>query len=168
MKKRYIFLVILVLNLLLYGCENKNSYNEEMKNVANISSQYNNDNENKVQENNLIYFSQKTDPGCPEGSILWSQASDFIGEMKTVYGKVESVAYRPDVNGGPTFINIGDDFPSKNRVTVVIWEQNRGNFSPTPENQYLDKYITITGCLYNYDGLPQIESTSPSDFIIYE
>ena len=55
------------------------------------------------------------------------------------------------------------DHPSKKRFTVVIWGQNRGNFPQPPESYYAGKSICVTGLIQEYEGIPQIEVTTPDD-----
>jgi hypothetical protein len=45
---------------------------------------------------------------------------------------------------------------------VVIWGENRGNFSQPPEVYYLNKTIYVTGLIDSYEGVAQIEVTSPA------
>ena len=87
---------------------------------------------------------------------LWSTARNRIGTHGAIVGKVYSVSYRPDVNGSPTFINIGADYPSKSRVQVVIWGSDRRNFSSAPERVYKGQWIRVTGDIQLYNGVPEI------------
>jgi len=97
--------------------------------------------------------------------ISWSEAKNHIGEWATesnpVYGPVVGASYRPDINGQPTWLNIGEDYPSSNRFVVIIWGENRGNFPQAPESYYLDKTIYVTGLIESYPPVAQIQVTSP-------
>ena len=101
----------------------------------------------------------------PPLAIPWYEAKDHIGEWATennpVYGPVVGASYRPDISGQPTWLNIGEDYPSQNRFVVIIWGENRGNFPQAPEDYYLGKTIYVTGLITEYNGVPQIEVTSP-------
>lgn len=101
----------------------------------------------------------------PPPAIPWYEAKDHIGEWATgnnpVYGPVVGASYRPDISGQPTWLNIGEDYPSQNRFVVIIWGENRGNFPQAPENYYLGKTIYVTGLITEYEEVPQIEVTSP-------
>jgi len=99
--------------------------------------------------------------GLPAGAIWWYEAKDHIGDRATVYGPVAGTFYGSSVKGRPTFLNIGEDHPSKKRFTVVIWGQNRGNFPEPPESFYEGKTICVTGLIQEYDGIAQIEVTTP-------
>lgn len=98
-------------------------------------------------------------------AIPWYEAKDHIGEWATennpVYGPVVGASYRPDISGQPTWLNIGEDYPSQNRFVVIIWGENRGNFPQAPEDYYLGKTIYVTGLITVYNEVPQIEVTSP-------
>jgi hypothetical protein len=78
-----------------------------------------------------------------------------------VQGPAVDATYRPDVNGGPTFINVGADYPDPSRLTVLIWAENRGKFHPAPEDQYADGTICVTGTIQDYRGSPEIIVSSP-------
>jgi hypothetical protein len=54
----------------------------------------------------------------------------------------------------PTFLNLDKPYPNQ-IFTVVIWGNNRSKFK-TPEEDYKDKKICVTGKITAYDGLPEI------------
>src|SRR5258708_6573858 len=69
------------------------------------------------------------------GAVSWQNARRMIGRVATIRGYVAGTRYAASSNGSPTFLNIGVDYPSSRRVTVVIWRENRGRFG-TPEARY--------------------------------
>ena len=96
-------------------------------------------------------------------TIPWNEAKNHIGDRLTVYGPVVSTNYAFSSKGSPTFLNIGKNYPDPNRFTVVIWGENRGKFSPPPDISYKGKKrIYVTGLIEEYQGVPEIEVTSPS------
>lgn len=94
--------------------------------------------------------------------ISWDQAINHVGEHATVCGLVVGTMYAKDSRGQPTFLNIGRDYPDPDRFTVLIWGENRGNFSPPPEDAYAGKTICATGLIETYRGTAQIEARTPS------
>jgi len=102
----------------------------------------------------------------PSGSIQWYEAKDHIGDRLTVCGPVAGTFWASGSNGKPTFLNVGNDHPNSNRFVVVIWVQNRGNFPESPEQYYAGRNICVTGLIQEYNGVPQIEATSPSQIDI--
>ena len=66
-------------------------------------------------------------------------------------------------NGSPTFLNIGNAYPDKNRFTVVIWKDYRENFKVLPETYYQGKTICVTGLITEYEGVPEIEVRSQDE-----
>lgn len=102
----------------------------------------------------------------PSG-IPWNEAKYHIGERTTVYGPVASTYYATGSKGKPTFINIGNAYPNRNRFTVLIWDRNRGNFPFAPENYYSGKTISVTGLITEYEGVPEIEVTSPGQIEVW-
>jgi len=101
-------------------------------------------------------------PTQPANTIAWDEAKDYIGERITVYGPVVDTHWATSSNGKPTFLNIGKSYPAPERFTVVIWMQNRSNFSQAPDVYYLGKSIYVTGLIEEYRGSPQIEVKTPS------
>ena len=99
--------------------------------------------------------------GLPAGAISWDKAKDHIGDRTTVCGPVAGTKYGATSRGKPTWLNIGKDYPSSERFVVIIWGQNRGNFPQPPESYYLGKTICVTGLIQEYQGIPQIEVTTP-------
>lgn len=99
--------------------------------------------------------------------IQWNEAKYNIGEWKTVCGTVVDTHYAVTSNGQPTFLNIGEPYPDPARFTVVIWGDYRGNFPSPPEDYYLGKNIGVTGLITEYEGIAQIEVSSPSQIKEY-
>lgn len=104
----------------------------------------------------------------PDGAISWKDASSHIGEIVTVYGKVVDVDYESGANGAPTFMDIGASYPDTNRVTAVIWGENRSRFTPSPKALYEGKTICVTGEIYVYNGACNIEVESPSQIEVIQ
>lgn len=108
----------------------------------------------------------------PEGdgssAVPWRDAGDHEGEFVTVEGPVAGTLYAETSNGEPTFLNVGRDYPNPDRFTVVIWGEDRGAFPKPPEAMYEDVTIRVTGIVDSYEGVPQIEVSSPSDIEIVD
>jgi len=99
---------------------------------------------------------------APESSTLsWDEALNHVGERATVCGKVEGTYWATGSNGKPTLLNVGKDYPAPDRFVVLIWEDNRSEFSQPPEEYYLDKIISVTGLIMEYNGTAEIEVNSP-------
>jgi hypothetical protein len=87
------------------------------------------------------------------------EAKDHFGESATVCGAVVSTRYAASSKGQPTFLNLDKPYPNQ-VFTVVIWGTNRSKFK-TPEEDYRDKRICVTGKITAYDGLPEIIADDP-------
>ncbi len=98
--------------------------------------------------------------------VSWSDADQYVGEYVTVEGPVVSTYYAESSNGSPTFLDVGGDYSSAERFTVVIWEEDRDNFSSAPEDMYAGETIKVSGTVEMYKGSPEIEITSPDDIEI--
>lgn len=102
------------------------------------------------------------EPSLPDGVISWEDASDHVGEVVTVDGEVMGASYASGSNGGPTFVDLGADYPDPDRVSVVVWGEDRHRFSGAPESIYLGEHLRVTGEIYLYNGACNIKVTSPS------
>jgi hypothetical protein len=93
-----------------------------------------------------------------------SEAKEHFGEIATVCGAVVSTRYADSSKGQPTFLNLEKPYPNQ-IFTVVIWGSNRTKFK-TPEEDYKDKKICVTGKITAYDGLPEIIADDPKQIRI--
>jgi hypothetical protein len=81
-----------------------------------------------------------------------------LGVPIRVKARVASVRYASSSNGRPTFINLGNAYPNRNRVTVVIWGRNRRNFPRAPDRMFRrGQTICVQGVAEMYGGAPEIE-----------
>jgi DNA/RNA endonuclease YhcR with UshA esterase domain len=97
------------------------------------------------------------------GAVSWSRAARYIGQERTVTGPVAGTFYSAAVNGAPTFLNLGRDYPRQGFV-VVIWGNHRAQFG-APERQYRGRTICVRGVISTYRGVPQMEARSPSQIV---
>ena len=108
------------------------------------------------------------EPQIPSEAIDWTEARQHVGQTVTVYETVAGTHFASGSNGRPTFINIGVDHPNPNRVTLVIWEEYRGNFPSVPETLYSGKTIVATGLVELHEGVVDIRVESPTQIQIIE
>ncbi|WP_368935082.1 endonuclease domain-containing protein [Alcaligenes faecalis] len=97
----------------------------------------------------------------------WSVAKQHVGQVVTLIGPLLASKSRPDLNGSPTWLDVGNLFPNPERLTVVVWGKNLSNFnvrdldamywfkSVFHEKAYA--LICIQGTVTEYRGVPQIE-----------
>jgi len=101
-------------------------------------------------------------------AIPWKEAKDHIGESTRICGPVASTRYAHDIWGEPTYLYIGNPYPSPDRVTVVIWEMDRTKFKQAPEKHFLGKDICVGGLIKEMNGVPEIEVRTPGQIQIQE
>jgi len=99
------------------------------------------------------------------GAVSWQNARRAIGRYATIRGRVAGTKYASSSNGSPTFLNIGADYPSSRRFTVVIWGRNRARFG-APGRRYRGRTICVRGYVETYGGIPEIEARSPAQIRI--
>jgi hypothetical protein len=96
------------------------------------------------------------DPDC-SAAIAWDQAEGAEGNQETVRGTVVGATYAENVNGQPTFLNVGADHPDPDRFTVVIWNDVRAQFDQYPELLFAGQEICVAGDIQMHEGSPQVE-----------
>jgi DNA/RNA endonuclease YhcR with UshA esterase domain len=82
----------------------------------------------------------------------------MLGRHVRVKDTVAEVYHARSSNGQPTFIDLGQAYPSPNRLTVLIWAENRGGFPAPPEKMFRPgTAICVDGTVSSYRGVSQIE-----------
>ena len=104
----------------------------------------------------LFVWAQKT-------HLTAQEAKTHLGETQTICGKTVSTRYASGSNGQPTFLNLDEPYP-KEIFTVLIWGNDRPKFG-TPETEYRDKNVCVTGKITSYRGTPEIVATEPSQIV---
>ena len=88
--------------------------------------------------------------------------SEYIGKSIVVFGKIMDGRYLVNSTNKPTLLNMGGKFPNQ-KLTVVIYGNDRGNFGYKPEEMLLDKVIYVSGKIELYRDQPQIVVSGPFD-----
>ncbi len=99
--------------------------------------------------------SQFTPKDFGKGKINTLQAKDNIGKDACVCGKVVSTKYSENGKTNPTYINLDKKYPEQ-VFTLMIFGQDRQNFSYKPEEFLQGKTICIKGKIGEFKGTPQI------------
>jgi len=99
-------------------------------------------------------------------AIAWEEAIDHIGEWSTVCGPVPYAHYWSADRGQPTFVDIGRSYLDPEHFTVVIWDEDRGNFPAPPEEAYLGETVCVSGWIEPYLDAAQVTVDSPDDIVI--
>ena len=104
-------------------------------------------------------------PVVAQDYITPADADKYIGQTKTVCGKVASATYAARSRGQPTFLNLDQPYPN-HIFTVVIWGSERNKFKSPPETFFKGKSVCVTGVIDTYRGKPQIIVREPSQIVI--
>lgn len=109
-----------------------------------------------------VYTPQSSTSDLPEPlvRIEAAEAGNHVGSVAEVCGEVASADYLPQVEGAPTFLNLGSAYPDQD-FTAVIWGEDRGLWEVPPEQQYENREICVTGTIDMHEGTPQIIATRP-------
>ena len=95
-------------------------------------------------------------------TISWNDASRFVNQSKTVCGTVVRTTFSQTSNGQPTFLDLGRAYPDPARFSILIWGNQRANFSSLPETLYRGKTICVTGKIVTYQGSLEMEVRTAS------
>ena len=102
---------------------------------------------------------------APAGYVRAIEAHKYIGNVKTVCGKVVESRFVSSGLGHPTYLNIDRSYPNP-VFTIVIWGNDRNNFDPNPEGHYLYESICVMGLIQSHEGVAQIEIKYPKQIWI--
>lgn len=81
------------------------------------------------------------------------QASSHVGQVETVCGVVASAHYAARTHSQPTFLNLGQPYPSQ-VFTAVIFGSDRAKFGEPETLQ--GKNVCVSGKIELYRGKPEI------------
>jgi hypothetical protein len=99
------------------------------------------------------------------GALSWSRAASLEGSIATLTGRVASSKFASSSNGSPTFLDVGHAYPNPNRLSIVIWIENRTAFR-RPEVRYRGRTVCVRGLISEYNGSPEIILRSPAQITI--
>lgn len=116
--------------------------------------------ENNLTDFDTKYFdqlkaSQYTPKDFGKGKINTAQVKEYIGKDACVCGKVVSTKFSENGKTNPTYINLDKKYPEQ-VFTLMIFGQDRQNFSYKPEEFLQGKTICVKGKIGEYKGSPQI------------
>lgn len=101
-------------------------------------------------------------------AVTYEDAKEYLYTEKMIEGPVADITYAADSYGSPTFIDLGEAYPSNDRVTIVIWEEHLDSLESILNSLEINDIICVEGYVDMYDGAPQIEVTDPSQIITME
>ncbi len=99
--------------------------------------------------------------------LPWQQARANIGRTVAVVGPLMNVTTPTPgtFNGDPTWIAVGGVYPSTERLSVVIWGDNKNEF-PGVSSRLAGLSVCIIGLIEIFRGTPQIEMRTASQFYV--
>jgi micrococcal nuclease len=92
----------------------------------------------------------------PNDIITWQEASKYIGQIKTVEGKI----VQTHNSGKACFLNFHSDYKA-NHFYLVIFPEDYAKFLEAPEKLYQDKKILVRGRIKEYQGKSEIIVKDP-------
>ena len=102
---------------------------------------------------------------APAGYVRAIEAHKYIGDVKTVCGKVVESRFVSSGRGHQTFLSIDRPY-SYPLFLIVILGNDRINFDSPPEVYYLYESICVTGKIQSHEGVAQIEIKDPKQILI--
>ena len=153
-------IILLVLPLILSGCA--------YKIVRDDSG--NSGNQGLTKQESEPLTSQAQTPAAQTSSVVdkteaidYTQATNFVGNNKTVQGSVVKVYY--SAKSDTTFLNFCSSY-SGCPFSSVVFSSDKSKFGDI--NQYEGKTVEITGLVTTYKGSAEIILKNPSQIKIVE
>jgi very-short-patch-repair endonuclease len=97
--------------------------------------------------------------------LSWTKAGEHEGEIRAFSGTVTDVVSRPRSKGAPVFINIGEAYPSKRRLTAVIWSSEADIFQSRLQTGLAGRIICVLGEVSMRDSVAQIVLKKSSQLV---
>lgn len=145
---------------------------DETRSAASEEYEYEDDYEDEETEEDYLEEERDEDGYI---KVTYYDAIDYVGEDVKIYCSEIWWSHRTDIEGEPLFINIGEDYPSEDRVQLVIWGEDLYKFNEmATECGYADfeTYLSEMGwdCYYagtveEYNGVAQITLTDPMQIL---
>jgi hypothetical protein len=88
-------------------------------------------------------------------TIKLEDAAKHIGDSVYVCGKVADAAFVETMDNSPTFLNLGAPYPDQ-LLNLVIWKDQRNQYNPAPESQYINKNVCVTGKIEIINDFPEM------------
>lgn len=85
---------------------------------------------------------------------------EYEGQNLTIEGPVAEISILTNSNGSPSFIDIGEAYPSTYRISIVIWEEHYDDVVKALDTISIGDTVFVEGYMEMYNGIPQIEVTS--------
>lgn len=101
-------------------------------------------------------------------AVIYEDAKDYLYTDYMVEGPVADITYATDSSGSPTFIDLGEAYPSEDRFTIVIWEEHLSDVQSVLNDIEINDLIFVEGYIDMYDGIPQIEVTDPEQITVWK
>lgn len=153
-------IILLILPLVLTGC----AYKIVRDDSNNPGSQ------NSAKQESAPLTPQVQIPTAPASSagdkteaIDYTQATNFVGENKTVQGQVVKVYY--SAKSDTTFLDFCSSYQGC-PFSSVVFSSDKSKFGNI--NQYEGKTVEITGLIKTYKGSAEIILNSPSQIKIVD
>lgn len=95
------------------------------------------------------------------GTLRPIEASQHVGETRTVCGPVVGKHTAPTANGNPTFVELDRSYPNQ-IFTVLVWGSDKGEVGELPASGN----VCVTGKISSYAGLPEIVLHKATDWSV--
>lgn len=117
-------------------------------------------------QDNSLQASVSTTQSCSD-AIAWSEVHHRVGETVKTAGPITRVTYSPEVNGSPTWIEVGTSFPDPDRLTLLIWGNDRSEFEHLLTQDVIQKKACIEGEVSQYRGSVQIQLQNATQLKVF-
>lgn len=91
---------------------------------------------------------------CGSEYVPWEEVRAQIGQRVKIQGFVAGVGSDPDT--GTRFLNLGNDYPDPDRLTIVAFPDASGQARGFVDDARVSRSVCVEGELVSYEGVLQI------------
>ena len=115
------------------------------------------ENAEKIKRISVLFLEElkKAKIGTPLQEINIRDVASHIGDSVRFCTKILHTRFFETATNRPTLLEVNDNFSSP-LVNIIIWDQDRKNFSNAPETLYDQKDVCIAGFVESLNNVPQI------------
>lgn len=102
---------------------------------------------------------------CAQKKVELEQIGQLAGDSVRICGKIFGARMFPSKPGRPTWLYMGALYPNQ-KLKLVIWAKDQVHFSGSPDFDYIEQKVCVTGVINFVNGQPEMILYTDKQIII--